>query len=363
MSIYLSRIKLKNFRCFTQYEAVFENPVALIEGVNGAGKTSLLEALYYTCYLRSFRSHSPKDLIQAGHESFFVQVDVHDQIDLVPHAIQIGFARNRRLVKIDEKPIASYKDLVHSYRVVSVTEDDLELIKEGPTARRTFIDQAVVLLRPEFATTIREYHHLVEQRNAALNRFSRVDQETYAILTSQVWLKAREIIEARRQVLSQLSDRVEQILRVYFHDNVDVSTSYQQRKGLGETVEEFRNAYPDLYEQERRFERTLFGPHVDDIQILMGGAPARQFASRGQQKLIVVLFKIAVAQILADAGFNAILLLDDFMTDFDKPRASKLLDVIGDLSCQLVVTSPVEGGVLADRLAHGQRLSLVSITG
>src|SRR5579863_9021361 len=140
----LARIQLKDFRCFDQREVDLDSPIVLIHGFNGTGKTSLLEALYYACYLRSFRTHLSRDLIALGKDSFFVKFLIRDNSEnnVVDNTIQIGFANNKRLVKVNDKTAVSYKDILAYYRVVSLTEDDLKLIQDGPEERRSFIDQA-----------------------------------------------------------------------------------------------------------------------------------------------------------------------------------------------------------------------------
>src|SRR5277367_1299567 len=130
----LTSISLKDFRCFEQTTIDLDSPIVLICGANGTGKTSLLEALYYGCYLRSFRTHASRDLVALGKDAFFVKFSIRggDHQETIDHTIQIGFAQNKRLVKIDNKAAVSYKDLLEYYRVVSLTEDDLKLIQDGP---------------------------------------------------------------------------------------------------------------------------------------------------------------------------------------------------------------------------------------
>lgn len=142
----LASLYLKDFRCFEQTTIDLDSKIVLICGANGTGKTSLLEALYYGCYLRSFRTHLSRDLVALGKDSFFVKFLIRDGVEdnSVDHTIQIGFAHNKRLVKVDNKTAISYKDLLLYYRVVSLTEDDLKLIQDGPEERRAFLDQALL---------------------------------------------------------------------------------------------------------------------------------------------------------------------------------------------------------------------------
>ena len=152
----LSTIVLKQFRCFDHITIDLNSPIVLVCGANGAGKTSLLEALYYACYLRSFRTHLSRDLIALGKESFFVKFLIRDgsQDNLIDHTIQIGFTNNKRLVKVDNKTAVSYKDLLLYYRIISLTEDDLKLIQDGPEERRAFVDQALLLNDTSFIAII-----------------------------------------------------------------------------------------------------------------------------------------------------------------------------------------------------------------
>lgn len=172
----LASIYLKDFRCFDQTTIDLDCPIILICGANGTGKTSLLEALYYGCYLRSFRTHTSKDLIALGKESFFVKFLIRGGIkeNGIDHTIQIGFANNKRLVKVDNKTTVSYKELLSYYRVVSLTEDDLKLVQDGPEERRSFMDQALLLDDAAFLMTLREYRTVLENRNALFQKIASI---------------------------------------------------------------------------------------------------------------------------------------------------------------------------------------------
>src|ERR1700722_15244121 len=99
----ISRIQLRSFRSFSEFDLHIDNPILLIEGINGTGKTSLLEAFYYACYLKSFRTHTQKELLNFESDSFFIKLSVsmHDE----NHTIQVGFSPSKRIVRVDEKSV------------------------------------------------------------------------------------------------------------------------------------------------------------------------------------------------------------------------------------------------------------------
>ncbi len=338
----VATIYLKNFRCFDQVTIDLNSRIVLIYGANGTGKTSLLEALYYGCYLRSFRTHLSRDLIALGQESFFVKFLIHNgsQDNVVDHTIQIGFANNKRLVKVDNKTTVSYKDLLSYYRVVSLTEDDLKLIQDGPEERRAFLDQALLLNDAVYVTKMREYRVVLENRNALLQH-QNIDQEAYFIWTKKLWEYTATIQSLRKQFLLEMETSVNQMLHEYIDKNLFLSFSYQAKKGSDSPFDLFwQTNHTDLMRQELHFKRTLFGAHIDDFSITLEGKRSRAYASRGQQKMIVLLIKIAQIRQLLQKNEPIIFLLDDFMTDFDLERGKALLSALFGLKCQLIFTSP-----------------------
>lgn len=357
--LHLTQIYLKNFRCFSEKRLDFTSNVVLLEGDNGSGKTSLLESIHYLCYLRSFKTYSPKELVRFGETSFFIKAQFAADDDST-HEIQVGLSGAKRLVKLDQKAVCSYKDLMHYYRIVTLTEDDLLLVKGMPDVRRTFIDQVILLNNQDFIETIRSFRQTLDNRNALLQQGS-IHKESYIVWTEQLYEKSQEIQAQRIQWLENLSKRVKKLAQEHFGDGLDIQFDYGLKKGvIGEKFDDFIAKNPDLYDQERRFCRSLFGAHLDDFAIKLQDVKSKHYASRGQQKLIALLLKIAQIQELSAQKGGVIFLLDDFMTDFDAPRAQIFLDILFSLKSQLIFTTPVKDGVLTCKLdAFGaQRLSL-----
>lgn len=335
--MHIKKLTLKTFRCFNALDLDFTAPLILISGANGSGKTTLLEILHYCCYLRSFRTSSAQDLPSFDHASFFIKavIEGHDGFE---HAIHVGVEDKKKLVKVDQKNITTYKELTTLYRVVTLTEDDLFLIKGSPEVRRTWIDQACAITNPEYVTLLRHFRKVLQQRNALLQ--SHYDSESYAIWTDRLVSISEQVRHERMTLLNALQKGVNALLDQYFNSEFTVTITYQP-KIVNESSLQF---------QERALKRSCLGAHLDDIAIAFQSNSARSFASRGQQKLATLLLKIAELQHLAGLGMDAILLLDDFMTDFDTSRINLLLPVLQGLQTQIIFTSPLDEGYLERRL-------------
>ena len=347
----LVNIQLKDFRCFGQTTIDLNSPIVLICGLNGTGKTSLLEALHYACYLRSFRTHLARELVAINKESFFIKLLVSDKSNdnSIDHAITIGFAENKRRVAINNQAIVSYKDLLTHYRIVSLTEDDLKLIQDGPIERRAFLDQALLLHDASTLILMREFRIILENRNALLHK-EVIDNETYFIWTKKLWELTQKIQKIRKNFLRQLELEINTMLYRHVDQQVTVSLLYQAKKQSDLPFQDFLYKNPDLLEQEMKFKRSFFGIHVDDFTIVLAGKKSRAYSSRGQQKMIVLLVKIAqVKQLIPEKG-PIVFLLDDFMTDFDTERGKALLAALLELNCQLIFTSPRRDSALESTL-------------
>ncbi len=164
----LKKLHLKHFRCFDKATFDLDGKVVFVNGSNGTGKSSLLEALHYLCYLRSFRATSTRDLIQFGQDGFFARVEFVSGTPFIEHDLQVGFENKKRSVKLNKKAINSFKELMDHYRIVTLTEDDMAIIKGGPDVRRHFIDQAVLLSDQQYATQVRRFKQVLENRNSLL---------------------------------------------------------------------------------------------------------------------------------------------------------------------------------------------------
>lgn len=333
----LDNVIIKNFRCFNSLELKLESSIILLEGENGSGKTSILEALHYLCYLKSFRTHLSKDLIKLESENFFIKVNFStNNSDLnQDNEIQAGFSGRKKTVKMNNNPIQSYKDLINLYRSVALTEDDINLIKGGPEYRRTFIDQYIGLYDTQFLSMSKYYKQIVDNKNALLHN-PKCNFESYRLWNEQLKSQSINIQNVRKIALSNLENQVNLLLQQYFDPNLFVEFRYENKI-------EPENAF----EKEKILGRSVFGAHLDDFSIIFQDKKSRAFASRGQQKLLITLIKVAQVQQLINKTTGSVLfLIDDFMTDLDNNNMTRLTPLLLSLKTQLIFTCPLNNSPL-----------------
>ena len=332
-------------RCFTALELDFESPVVLIHGPNGSGKTTILEALHYACYLKSFKTHLPKELVQAKAEGFGIGLGILSEgFD----TLHVNFLRNKKSIKLNEQPVASFKELYDTYKAVTITEDDLLMIQGAPSLRRSFIDHVVVLKDPSFALLSKKYRICLDNRNALLSSY-KYDDESYRLWTDQLLKTSLQIQEARKQALAVLEKQTQKLMADLNQGSLSITYEYARPySDLTDIAcaEDLFIRYPSLKGHESTQRRTLFGAHLDDFVITFQDKSSRTYASRGQQKLIIFMLKLAQ---LVDMPGTA-LLVDDFLTDFDEARAEALLPLMTRLPSQLIITSPIET-VIKEKIA------------
>ncbi len=329
-------LEIKNFRCFTSSIVQIDAPFNVFLGKNGSGKSTILEALHYGCYLRSFRTAHAKELIAFGKDAFFLKL-VLAQDDKEEDILEIGFSGNQRLLKINGKKVTSYKELLDSYRVITVTEDDLMLIKGGPEQRRAFIDSAVMLHDPAYIHLLKEHKAFLAQRNSLLYLRRKPDLLSYEIWTEKLWVCARTIAQKRVDLLKKLEQEVNILGALFFSKEHEILVAYISKKdAFYDSWDLFSKNMGVLAMQEEKIGRSCFGAHLDDFSLIFKDASLQRYASRGQQKLIVLLIKIAQFKL----GIPTIFLLDDFITDLDPGVLKKLLALLASLKTQIFITAP-----------------------
>lgn len=337
--MFLHRLYIKKFRCFSEKTFHFDKQFTVITGNNGAGKTSLAEAIHYLCYIKSFRSSSVNDLVHHESDSFFIKGEFDSKQDL-SHMLQVGYAGKKKSIKLNNKPVGTYKEIFDVFQVITLLEDDINLIRGYPTERRSFIDQAALFIEPQYLDLYRNFKKILQSRNSLLQSFT-IDSLEYEVWTEKLWKSSIEIQKHRKKVLSEIESVINDLLATYFDNVYTVKITYESK--YLEENEGFNSFYKrinNLIHQERAMKRSLFGSHLDDFSVALKGKKARFFASRGQQKLVSLLCKLSIVTIGQKKDFSPIIIIDDFIADFDKSRLDQLIDFFSSCKNQIIITTP-----------------------
>lgn len=277
--------------------------------------------------------------------------------------VTIGFSETEgRIAKWNQQTIRSYKDILTHFKVVTLAAEDLELVQGGPAVRREFLDYALLLHDPTLIALFKTFRQVLDQRNSMLAARVKAADDAFMIWTEKLWQMSRQIQAYRRAYLAQLESLVNHLLITYFVN--DETSDFVVRfvygaKHMDEAGNEpFQNFWarfqPHNGSLEWKLMRSLFGAHLDDFTIEFQRRRARAYASRGQQKLLALLIKIAQLQQLLTTGEQGILLLDDFITDFDRNKVMCSMAALKDLTFQMFVSCPIAPSFFLNELPSSQ---------
>lgn len=322
----INKILLQNFRCFDNYEQKIENQIVVIRGENGTGKTTLLEALHTAVFAKSFRTSDLSHLCTFGKEHFLIALFGEDQFKDSWKIRLTGKDKKKELV-FNNKKIKTFKEILQNFKIISLSEEDLAIITGAPEYRRTFIDKAIALQDPSYVEILQNYKKILAQKNSLLKN-QQAKSSLFELWTEKQDALDYQIRSIRTEHLKTLTLQAKKLYEMIENTNIALSTNYQS------------SDKPNLitrWQREKGAERTLWGSHKDDPEILLNDQPARFFASRGQQKLIITLLKLAQIQVLKTP---CILLLDDFLTDLDYKKAKTLLEIALQIDTQIFISTP-----------------------
>lgn len=370
--MYLSHLRLLSFRIYHEASLELLPGVNVVLGQNGQGKTSLLEAISTLALTRSPRSASLGDCVSWGEPRMGVAGHLVSRIgetDLELRAErQQGSERWLRRLRQDGDLIQP-RQLLGRFRVVLFWPEDLLLVKGGPEPRRRLLDVVLSQLSPTYAEAATKYRRVVEHRTALLRRL-RDGQATAADL--RPWTEALVehgalVTRERRLYLATVEPLAAEAIRKI---GEPAELQLQYRPGLGrehqsgeerDPAEALRRALNRTAAEEIARAQCVVGPHRDDFEVLIGGRPARQFASQGQQRSVVLALKVAeVRQHLSLGGETPLLLLDDVLSELDQSRRTGLIQLLSEELAveQTLITSTedpqIEGDVAVSQVLQAR---------
>jgi DNA replication and repair protein RecF len=337
----VTRVTLRDFRNYEAAELELCPGLNVVHGPNGAGKTNLLEAIYLGCTGRSCRTANERELVRAGAPLARVELDTAS--DDGPHRIEVGLSPGEpKRLRVDGNAVDRLADSSARPLVSVFLPDRLELVKGPPASRRGHLDQFVAALWPARAETRAGYTRALAQRNALIARVragaSRPElldpwDAELGALGARLMADRREAVELVRPVFGRRAEELGLI------EGPDVSYRPRSEAADGESLaaelRERRDA--DL---DRGF--TGHGPHRDELALAHAGRRLREFGSQGEQRTALLALLFAERDVLVEARRTApLMLLDDVMSELDRERRGRLIELVrADGQAVVTTTDP-----------------------
>ena len=353
--MYIKDIELHNFRNYRDLELAFHPSVNLILGNNAQGKTNLLESIYITSMGKSFRTSKDQEMILFGEE--FGRVKVNAQKDYYDTSVELILSKDsKKSAKVDGVKIKKSSQLLENIYIVIFSPEDLRIVKDEPEKRRKFIDRELCQLRPKYYEDLSNYKKVLLQRNAYLKEYE-VDPAILDLWDMQLAKYGASIMMMRADFVKKL-DKIsrgihgaitngKENLELKYVPNVPLAGS------LGELEESYYKAIRGAFDNDLRQRTTTKGPHKDDLEFYIDGISVRSFGSQGQQRTSALSIKLAeLSQIKEETGEEAILLLDDVMSELDLERQEFLVKSLADI--QMFITTTEIPDKLKETLPEGK---------
>lgn len=350
MSLMIKRIELNNFRNYQHYILNDIGKLTLLLGANALGKTNFIEAIQLTTSLDSFRKPKADYLCRDGSCFASVKTEITDGSRDLEIKLTIKEGKKEYFLNNKRKQARSLRSLLPS---VLFCPDDLDLIKGSQAIKRSVVDHLGDQLSPNYSAVRKDWEKLLRQKNHYLKE--EVDQSVLLSINDVMATVGAQLYCLRSTIVKGLIPYIQKAYQdiAGCHECIDIAyipswmrhdisrehyqdVPYVSREKARETLLDCFNEY---FQDEKERHVTLFGPHMDSIEFFINQKNAHDFASQGQQRSLVLSYKMAEVDFITDKlNQKPVLLLDDVMSELDSSRRRALLSLING-SVQTFITS------------------------
>ena len=333
----IDNLSLTNFRNYETLNISFEN-LNIIYGLNGSGKTNIVEAIYMLALTKSFRINNDKIMIKKGKIKAKIKGNVLKKNDENEFGVEIS--NDGKIVTINGEKQDKVSDYVSRINVILFNPSDTRLIDDAPSERRKMLNIEISQIYKEYLVVLTNYQRILKQRNFYIRGMyinGSYTSEYLDILT-------KKLVEYGKVICKYRQDFIDNI-------NKYIKSNYEKIFGSGTLkiryVSTFKNKseddlikkFKDNYQKELSVGKTLEGIHHDDIMFILDNNNLKEWGSEGQRKNAIISFKLAEINVINEIkGYYPILILDDLFSELDKEKITNLLGML-DRNVQTFITT------------------------
>lgn len=331
-------LKLQNYRNYEYLNMNFDEKINIIYGDNAQGKTNILESMYVCATSKSHRGSKDREIIRFDNDESHIKVNVKKND--MNYRIDMHLKKNKpKGIAVNGIPIKRAVELFGILNIVFFSPEDLNIIKNGPSERRRFIDMELSQLDKIYLDCLINYNKVVNQRNSLLKEYAFSGRKdiisSLDIWDMQLVKYGNDVIKSREKFVKEINDLVKSIHTKLSGDREQLEIIYEPCV----KEQDFESELVRVRDRDLKFKCTNIGPHKDDMCFLINGMDVRKYGSQGQQRTAALSLKLAeielVKQIIHD---TPVLFLDDVLSELDSRRQNFLLDSIGNIQTMITCT-------------------------
>ena len=349
----IESIKLENFRNYESLFLSFHEGTNLFYGDNAQGKTNILESVYLCGTTKSHRDSRDREIIKLDQEESHIRMILSKHE--ISYQIDMHLKRNKaKGIAINGIPIRRASELIGLGNFIFFSPEDLNIIKNGPSERRRFLDMELCQLNRIYVHNLTNYNRILMQRNRLLKdiSFHPEYEDMLDIWDRQMVEYGCQVIRCRDEFVKQLNEIIYEIHKKLSGDREDLKLSYE--KNVSE--QEFDRQLRKSRERDVKLKVSHTGPHRDDLVFNIKNIDLRKYGSQGQQRTTALSLKLAEIELVKKKSKDTpVLLLDDVLSELDGNRQRYLLESINDVQTLITCTGVedfVKNHFQIDRLYH-----------
>ncbi len=324
----LEKISLINFKNYIDVTLSFPNDINCFVGLNGSGKTNLLDAIHYLAITKSAFNSIDNQNIRHGQNSFFSIIGEF-QWQEKQYTVQCSFQeKQKKLIKINQIAYDKISEHIGKIPMVLIHPNDTDIIRGGSEGRRKLFDAVQSQIDRSYLSDLIQYNHALKQRNSLLKKFNEsrnIDYDQLEPYDNLIIEISKTIYNRRKQFVALFLPFFEKHYKNLSDDQEILALDYKSDVKLAE----FEKAFKGNIDKDVMLSRTNIGIHKDDYPFLINNRPLKKFGSQGQQKTFIIALKLAQYDIMKTLiGHKPLLLLDDIFDKLDDHRIKKLMEML-----------------------------------
>ena len=327
ISVFLKKISIINYKNILDKQYELDPKINCFVGDNGVGKTNILDAVYHLSMGKSYFNVKNDQLINRGKDYMLVDgvFELNNKNESIVFSLKIG---EKKVLKRNGKPYKKFSNHIGLIPVVLISPYDNDLINEGSSERRKFIDSIISQNDKEYLINLIAYTRVIQNRNKLLKQYNRsvdFDLDTIKVYDDQIYKLSEPIFKARDKFIKEFTPLVLEKYKHISDDKEKISIEYKSDL-INNHIE---NLIKDSFQKDVILQYTSVGLHKDDFVFNIDENRIKRFGSQGQQKSFLIALKLAQFDYLKnETGNSPILLMDDIFDKLDLMRVKRIVEIV-----------------------------------